>query len=228
MSKITLSQLENFLLKAADVLRNKMDASKYKVYILGLLFLKRLNDNFSQKQQQLREQYEKDKYPADLIAEMLEDKTSYGSTFFVPRKARWVTPDTGDGFTGILNEKDRIGATLNAALLELSKQNRALAGVFDNIDFTQKVKGKAILTDAILGTLITRFNKVRLTNDNFVVPDLLGSAYEYMIKNFADTAGKKGGEFYTPSQVVCPKNSHIMDGPIKEKRAAAFQFTAAP
>ena len=202
MSKITLSQLENFLLKAADVLRNKMDASKYKVYILGLLFLKRLNDNFFQKQQQLREQYEKDKLPEELIQEMLEDRTSYGSTFFVPRKSRWVTTDTGDGFTGVLNVKDRIGSALNAALLELSKQNIALTGVFENVDFTQKVKGKAILTDALLETLLIKFNSIRLTNDNFVVPDLLGSAYEYMIKNFADTAGKKGGEFYTPSQVV--------------------------
>ena len=202
MSKITLSQLENFLLSAADVLRSKMDASKYKVYILGLLFLKRMNDNFFQKQKQLRVQYEKEKLPADLIAEMLEDKTSYGSTFFVPIKARWVTSDTGDGFTGILNVKDRIGTALNAALVDLSKQNLALNGVFDNIDFNEKVKGKPILTDAMLSTLITKFNKVRLTNDNFVVPDLLGAAYEYMIKNFADSAGKKGGEFYTPSQVV--------------------------
>lgn len=202
MSKITLSQLENFLLSAADVLRGKMDASKYKVYILGLLFLKRMNDNFFQKRKELQEQYEKEKLSADLISEMLEDKTSYGSTFFVPRLARWITTDTGDGFTGILNVKDRIGTALNAALVDLSKQNLALNGVFDNIDFNEKIKGKSILTDTMLGTLVSKFNNVRLTNDNFVVPDLLGAAYEYMIKNFADSAGKKGGEFYTPAQVV--------------------------
>ncbi|MEA5042514.1 MAG: N-6 DNA methylase, partial [Oscillibacter ruminantium] len=75
-------------------------------------------------------------------------------------------------------------------------------GVLSNIDFCKKVKSKQIINDAKLIKLVTHFNKYRLTNDDFVFSDLLGAAYEYMIKNFADSAGKKGGEFYTPSPVV--------------------------
>lgn len=74
--------------------------------------------------------------------------------------------------------------------------------MLSNIDFGKKVKSKQIINDAKLIKLIQHFNKQPLTNDDFVFPDLLGAAYEYMIKNFADSAGKKGGEFYTPSPVV--------------------------
>jgi len=71
----------------------------------------------------------------------------------------------------------------------------------EHIDFTRKV-GSTTLPDKKLRELIVHFSEYRLRNEDFEFPDLLGAAYEYLIRDFADSAGKKGGEFYTPRPVV--------------------------
>jgi len=179
--KLTTAELERYLWSAADILRGSIDSSDYKNYIFGFLFLKRLSDRFEEES-------------AAVAAKGFDPEDPDEHQFFVPKRSRWES---------IRKQSTDLGGALNKACAALEEGNTSLEGVLAGIDFNDERKlGDARNRDSVLGRLVQHFSKLDLRNENLSEPDMLGRAYEYLIEKFADDAGKKGGEFYTPRKVV--------------------------
>jgi len=190
MEKLTIQKLEKTLWDAADILRGELNAAQYMDYIFGLLFLKRMNDQFEIEQKKKIEEFAKMGLPEEEVNLLIEDPSIY-ENFYVPERARW---------SKLKDLTLNIGPELDKAFkaIEDEPKNAELTGVLTTANYNDKER----VPDKKLSQLLILFSELPLANENLESKDILGNAYEYLIKKFADQGGTKGGEFYTPEQVV--------------------------
>ena len=180
IEKLTLSQLEQYLSKAAWILKGPVDASDFKVYIFPLLFFKRISDVYDEEYQVALEESDGD--------------TEYAS---MPEMHRFEIP-AGCHWQDVRETTTNVGQAIEKALRGIEQANQEyLYGIFGDAQWSNKNK----LSDKLLIDLVEHFSQYTLGREN-ANPDMLGNAYEYLIKHFADLTNKKAGEFYTPRSVV--------------------------
>ncbi len=181
-----LSTLETWLWDAACAIRGPVDAAKFKDYILPLIFLKRLSDVFDDEVERLK---------ADLGSKALSlvEQDHKLVRFYLPAAARWEAIRT--------HAAAGLGQYLTDAVRGVARENPRLQGVIDMVDFNATAAGQRIVPDDYLARLIEVLSRHRLGLED-VEPDMLGRAYEYLLRKFAEDSGQSAGEFYTPREVA--------------------------
>ena len=184
----TRQNIEKTLWNACDSFRGKIDSSRYKDYILSMLFVKYLSDVYDETRETYMKQYDGDERRVERAMS----------------RERFVMDETSTFTYLYTNRNDpEIGQKINIALAAIENNNSAkLHNVFRAIDFNSSVDfGEPKEKNAILKNLLEDFTDLDLRPSQLDNVDIIGDSYEYMIANFASDAGKKGGEFFTPSQV---------------------------
>ena len=192
MSKITKNEINQFVWKACDTFRGLIDPSQYKDYILTMLFIKYVSDVDKEKKNEYLKKYKGD-----------EERTERAM-----KMERFIVPDNSS-FDYLFEHRNEsnVGELIDIALADLEEANREKlssedgSGIFRNISFNSSNLGDAKDKNTRLKTLLIDFSNMDLTPSHLESNDIIGDAYEFLIANFASEAGKKAGEFFTPSEV---------------------------
>ena len=195
--QLDISTLETWLWDAACVIRGTTDAPKFKDFILPLIFYKRLSDVFDDEFAKQIEEFGDEDLAREIIDADHQDALKSGRNpivrFYIPQEYRWeaLRDHPADG---------RLGEFVTEAMRKVVSQNPRLSGVLDVQDFNEQQSGQRALDDERLATLIEVISRYRLGLQN-TEPDILGRAYEYLLRKFAEGQGQSAGEFYTPKEV---------------------------
>jgi type I restriction enzyme M protein len=184
--QLDVGGLEQWLWDAACSIRGAVDAPKFKDYILPLIFVKRLSDVFEDEIDQFSGKFG----DRETALELVEDDHSL-VRFYLPHECAW---------SEIRKLGTNVGQRLTDVIRKITKANPTLQGVIDIVDFNATVSGQRIVDDGRLSTLIEILSRHRLGLKD-VEPDILGRAYEYLLRKFAEGQGQSAGEFFTPKEV---------------------------
>ncbi len=180
LASVSERSLESWLWDAANILRGPVDASDFKAYVFPLLFLKRISDVYDEER-----------------LEALEESGGDEEYAALPEQHRFQIP-AGCHWSDLQARTTNVGQAIQRSMREIEKANpNTLYGIFGDVQWSNKDR----LPDRLLVDLVDHFSGMNLSN-SAVTNDVLGDAYEYLIKKFADLTNKKAGEFYTPRSVV--------------------------
>jgi type I restriction enzyme M protein len=194
---LDVSALETWLWDAACAIRGATDAPKFKDFILPLVFYKRFSDVFDDEFSEQAAQFGDEATAREIIEADHADALKSGRKpivrFFIPEQYRWkaIRNHPADGY---------LGQFVTDAMREVARLNPDLQGVLDVKDFNERQSGQRTLDDDRLAALIEVVSRHRLGLRN-AEPDILGRAYEYLLRKFAEGQGQSAGEFYTPKEV---------------------------
>ena len=194
---LNISTLETWLWDAACVIRGATDAPKFKDFILPLIFYKRLSDVFDDEFAKQVEEFGDETVAREIIDADHQDALRAGRNpivrFYIPQEYRWeaLRNRPADG---------RLGEFVTEAMRKVVNQNPRLDGVLNVQDFNEQQSGQRTLDDDRLEALIEVISQHRLGLQD-TEPDILGRAYEYLLRKFAEGQGQSAGEFYTPKEV---------------------------
>lgn len=189
-------RLEQWLWEAACQIRGPLDAPKFKDYILPLIFLKRISDVFDDEVARVGEEVGDSR-----TAQKLVDKDHSLVRFYMPLQARWRFITDPIKWRTVDEPPRNLAEALTDAVRAVSRQNPRLQGVIDMVDFNATAAGQPIVSADRLSALVKTLGQHRLGLRD-VEPDLLGEAYEYLLRKFAEGQGQSAGEFFTPPEVA--------------------------